>query len=386
MACKKAKTKLIKGIPYYYEIVEGNRNLDGTRSRKYIYAKTVKELETKVKEFKRNLDDGLKIDNKEVFQGLFKSWLFNTHLLDKKPSTIERYEGLYRNYILNSSLGKSKIKNLNSLVIQEYYNNLYKGGRSVSTLKMLHKVIKPFLLFLYNNGYTKKDFGSKGLIKIPTEKINNEEELQVLTLEEQKIFLNSLEGNKDKLIFMTALMTGLRLGELLNLKWSNVDLKEYTLKVDKTIKRVKNIETGKTELIEQEPKTKKSKRVVPIPLSLVKDLKELKKEQNKTKLLIGELYKNNDLVFATDFGNYLDSNNINKRFKKALIKANLEPKKFHSLRHTYATRLFENDVPLKTVSELLGHSNIQITANTYITVLEDEKKKVINQLDNIFAL
>ncbi|MDU5651345.1 MAG: tyrosine-type recombinase/integrase, partial [Clostridium perfringens] len=79
-------------------------------------------------------------------------------------------------------------------------------------------------------------------------------------------------------------------------------------------------------------------------------------------------------------------NNINKRFKKALIKANLEPKKFHSLRHTYATRLFENDVPLKTVSELLGHSNIQITANTYITVLEDEKKKVINQLDNIFAL
>ncbi|MDU5650897.1 MAG: site-specific integrase, partial [Clostridium perfringens] len=76
MARKKAKTKLIKGIPYYYEIVEGNRNLDGTRSRKYIYAKTVKELETKVKEFKRNLDDGLKIDNKEVFQGLFKSWLF----------------------------------------------------------------------------------------------------------------------------------------------------------------------------------------------------------------------------------------------------------------------------------------------------------------------
>ena len=98
---------------------------------------------------------------------------------------------------------------------------------------------------------------------------------------------------------------------------------------------------------------------------------------------MGKNYQNNDLVFPTKLGKYQDSSNVRKRFKKALKKAGIKDIKFHALRHTFATRLFENNVPIKTVSSLLGHYDVSITMDIYTHVLEESKKDAAKILNNI---
>lgn len=182
--------------------------------------------------------------------------------------------------------------------------------------------------------------------------------------------------------------TGLRIGEALGLKWNDINFKDSTLTVSRTFKRVhlvnnKNSEK-KTEILEMEPKTKSSKRTIPIPTNVLKELKQHKKRQAEEKLKAGEIYVDNDLIFPNEIGEPTDTRNLTRSYERALKKTGIEYKNFHSLRHTYATRLFENDVPLKTVQVLMGHSNIKTTADIYTHVMPDEKAKAVEKLNNLF--
>ena len=176
------------------------------------------------------------------------------------------------------------------------------------------------------------------------------------------------------MLFITALDTGLRQGELFALTWKDIDLDNAYININKSYKTVRNIETGIYEGIVQTPKTNKSIRTIPIPEPLVNKLKQYRLSQMDLKLKMGNLYNDNKLVFCNMFGKYLDSENVLKRFKKMLNEMDLQDMKFHDLRHTFATRLFELGEEAKTVQELLGHSNISITLDTYTHVLDSMKK------------
>jgi integrase len=295
---------------------------------------------------------------------------------------------LYRKYRQAIQLCKKfkfkrkKIKNIKVIDIQKFYNSLELEGTTPNTIKMIHKIIKPFLNYLYINGFTIKDLGSAGLLKLPKiEKKNNI--MTVLTLEEQEEFIKSLNGNSDRMLYLFALGTGLRLGELLALTWNYI--KDNMVTVNKNIKNVK-INNKWTILLQDAPKTKKSNRTVPIPQNILCELEKHKLIQDDIKSKASEMYNDNNIIFATDFGTYIDPSNLNRRFKKLLEKAKISPIKFHSLRHTYATRLFENDIQPKTVSNLMGHEDIQTTLNLYTWVLDSQKNKAVEVLDNIFTI
>ena len=130
----------------------------------------------------------------------------------------------------------------------------------------------------------------------------------------------------------------------------------------------------------QSPKTQKSKRVIPLPNSLKSILKDIRAIQAQNKLLAGSSYIDNDLIFCTEIGKLLDDRNISRSFKRFLKSCDVEYKNFHALRHTYATKQFELGVPLKTVSVLLGHSDIYITANRYTHVLKHHKEQSVDFL------
>ena len=138
--------------------------------------------------------------------------------------------------------------------------------------------------------------------------------------------------------------------------------------------------------MEQLPKTKHSIRTVPIPINIISRLKDHRLEQNKNRLKLGEAYFNNDYVFANDLGYVLDDKKPGRNLNSILKKLGIEPMKFHALRHTYATRLFEADVPPKTVQVLMGHSDISITLDIYTHVMEDTKLEAVEKLNEIFAL
>lgn len=168
------------------------------------------------------------------------------------------------------------------------------------------------------------------------------------------------------------LATGLRLGELLALDWNCIDIKNKTIKVERSVKEVYIYDSDEKKHIEtvfQVPKTIHSFRTLPIPGNILKRLKKIK---NKN----GLLFKDNDET-------PLKGKNVSMAWSKILKKCNIPHKKFHSIRHTYASMLLKNGVDIQTVSELMGHSDISIT-QIYLHSSETQKHDAIDKINYLF--
>lgn len=385
------KTNCIRnGKKYYMLRIDLGRDSEGKRVRKTFYGLNKKDAEAKLEKYKNGLNSGLSTDYDKLTLGhVCKLWLFEKIKNTVKPSTFERYEGVYRLYVNNSPLYPIKLKDLKSLDIQRYYNELFNKGKSSSVIKNLNKLIKAFLNYCVNEGYIIRNYCTGKSITIPESNSVNEtkkDDITVFTLDEQNQFINAVQSHRLKALFLLDLGTGLREGEILGLRWSDIDFENYTLSVERAIKGVTLIEGNKRKyhLIEQTPKTKNSIRTIPFPENLVPVLKKYELRQKEEQIKAGSLYTKNDYVFCTELGLPIDPRNLRRAYERVLKNNNIPYKKFHSLRHTFATRLFENDVPLKTVQMLLGHSNINITANIYTHVMPPEKFKAIDKINSIF--
>ncbi|MDU6986443.1 MAG: tyrosine-type recombinase/integrase [Terrisporobacter othiniensis] len=359
---------------------------DGKPIRKEFYGKTQKEAKEKLEQFKKQYFlDHVQIDDKTTVEEWFYTYIFEYKQNKIKPSSFERYEGIYRNYILGSSLGATKLCKLNVTTIQKYYNTLLENNTPPATIRAINQHLKPCLGEAEKQDYINKNYAK--LVELP--KIKKDEKLEILTLQQQKDFLIAIEGHKLQTLFLVALGTGLRLGEILGLKWSDIDFNNSNLSVKRSLKRVSFINkdlTKEYKVIEQEPKTSNSYRTVPIPKDVLSKLKEHKKSQNGQILKAGEMYKNNNYVFCNELGYPLDSKKPTRNLQSVLKKIDIEPIKFHGLRKTYATRLFEANVAPKTVQSLMGHSDITITMNIYTQVMQEVKNEAVDKINDIFAL
>ncbi|WP_282804671.1 tyrosine-type recombinase/integrase [Clostridium tetani] len=375
------KKKLKNGKEYYFYRLR-HKNL---RKPRDLYGTTVKELDKKVKMLTKELDDNIS-NNKEYLGLFFEHWLYNTHMVNKKDSTKERYDSIYRNYIKESTIYDIKLNELVPSDIQEYYNDLLISGKSIASIRNLNKLIAPCIRYAYDSNRIIKDFSRAIVIPKDKEddKLNKVNDVQPFSLEEQLKFIEAIKGHELEMLFLTALDTGLRQGELFALTWNDIDFNSRCIRVNKSFKSIRNISTGKYEGVVQTPKTNKSIRLVPIPVHLIDKLKQYRLHQKALQLKMANLYQDNTLVFCNKFGKYLDSSNILKKFKKILNANELQDRKFHDLRHTYATRLFELGEEPKTVQTLLGHSNISITLDTYTHVLDSLKVKAISKLDDLY--
>ncbi|OAA92949.1 tyrosine-type recombinase/integrase [Clostridium coskatii] len=365
------------------------RDDTGKLVRKQFYGKTKLDAIKKKDEYMNKSAAGLlPCDEKITLQEWIKIWLYEYRINDLRPSSLAEYNSLYKNYILNSQIGMRKLKDLKSTNIQAYYNTLVKDKhKTPNTIKSINKMLKPAINQAVKENYI--IINPCNNVILP--KITDKKEIQIFTLEEEEKFLKSIQDHRNRALFILVLGTGLRIGEVVALKWSDIDFENNELKVQRTFKRVSkiNIENpaeNKTAIIEQEPKTKSSKRTIPVPLNIMEELKKHKKRQLEEKLKSGDIYVNNDLVFPNELGEPTDTRNLTRSYERALKKAKIDYRNFHALRHTYATRLFEADVPLKTVQELLGHADISTTANIYTHVLPKQKIKAVDRINHLFAL
>lgn len=373
------KKKNKNGKEYYFYRLR-HKNL---KNPKDLYGSTVRELEEKIRDLKNELNNNI-TDNKEFFGVFFKDWLYNTHMNNKKAATKERYDGIFRNYIDNSPIYYIKLKDLEPSDIQNYYNDLVSNGKSISVINNLHKLIAPCIRYANISNRILKDFSKAIVLPKTSQNLSKSNDVIPFTLDEQLRFIEAIKGNDLEMLFITALDTGLRQGELFALTWNDIDLKNKAIYVNKTFKRVKNTDTGEYENIIQTPKTKKSIRVVPLPAHLIDKLRQYEIQQKELRIKVANLYEDNNLVFCNCFGRYLDSGNVLKKFKKILKENDIPIRKFHDLRHTYATRLFELGEDPKTVQVLLGHSNISITLDTYTHVLDSLKDNAISKLNDLY--
>ena len=256
-------------------------NSNGKRIRKQFYGKTKKEVMNKMVDYKSDFNKGLIVqDEKITVQEWIKTWLFELKINELKPSTIERYSGVYDNYIKNTGIGRCKLKDLKATNIKLYYNRLIEEGKSVNIVKTVNKVLKASLNEAKKNGYIYVNVCEN--ITLPKEKLKEEKEITVFTLDEENKLLSSIKNHKYKMVFILALGTGLRMGELIALKWSDINFKNKTLNVKRAMSRAYVFENGKKvfKIEENTPKTNSSIRTIPIPSNVLKELQKHKKTQD----------------------------------------------------------------------------------------------------------
>lgn len=385
----------INGKEYYRLRVTVGKDKNGKDIIKNFYGTSKRDAENKRDKWIRENQLGLDhVTRRDSLSMAMYNWVWDIlRVSGIKETSFERYEGIYRNYVENTELGYMRLKDIQRIPIQKYYTELYEKGKSYSQIKNAHKLINMFFKYAVIEGY---------LLRNPCEGINldqyKEEEtideldllfeeegnIETFTDDEIPVLLEGIKNEKLKIIVKFALGTGLRQGEILALNQS--DIKNMEVRVTKTLANVKVFDDPDNysyKLKVTRPKTKSSIRKVPIPTELKKDLALLNKIRNEEKLKLGELYQNNNLLFPSATGTYIDSRNLLRAWQRIFKKIDVPYKKFHALRHTYATQLLKNGSQLLTVSRLLGHSSIK-TTEIYAHVLASTKINDVENLNTLF--
>lgn len=281
-----------------------------------------------------------------------------------KKSTYAAYQLLIQNHI-KPYFGD--LYEVNEEKVQQFVFDKLDAGLSEKTIRDIIIVLKMILKFGIKNGYLEY---VQIDVKFPSKQ--EKKDLDVLSKADQKKFMEHLRNNftfKNLGIFI-CLSTGMRIGEICGLRWCDVDTAEGVIKVRHTLQRIYIIEgeTRHTELLLDTPKTANSVRDIPMSSELLKMLKSLNKVVNENYYVIS-----NDIkpIEPRTYRNY---------YKKLCKQLDIPELKFHGLRHSFATRCIESKADYKTVSVLLGHSNISTTLNLYVHPNKEQKKKTIDKM------
>lgn len=281
-----------------------------------------------------------------------------------KKSTYAAYQLLIQNHI-KPYFGD--LYEVNEEKVQQFVFDKLDAGLSEKTIRDIIIVLKMILKFGIKNGYLE-------YVQIDAKFPSKQEkkDLDVLSKADQKKFMEHLRNNftfKNLGIFI-CLSTGMRIGEICGFRWCDVDTVEGVIKVRHTLQRIYIIEgeTRHTELLLDTPKTANSVRDIPMSSELLKMLKSLNKVVNENYYVIS-----NDIkpIEPRTYRNY---------YKKLCKQLDIPELKFHGLRHSFATRCIESKADYKTVSVLLGHSNISTTLNLYVHPNKEQKKKTIDKM------
>lgn len=294
-------------------------------------------------------------------------WLENYIRPSVKVRTYERYKLIIEQHI-KDKIGGMELDALSPLVLQSFITELLQNGNrktgkglSANSVNAVISVIQSSLKTAHLLGLTTEYTADK--LKRPKLK---EKPVECFTLAEQKQIEQAiLNGKKDKLYgILLCLYSGLRIGELIALQWSDIDFAKGILTVSKSC------HDGKDSLVSDEPKTTTSRRVIPLPKQLLPILKGIKK-------------KSHSPFVVSANGKPVSVRSYQRSFELLLKKLKISHKGFHSLRHTFATRALECGMDVKTLSEILGHKNPTVTLNRYAHSLMEYKADMMNKLGKL---
>ena len=320
-----------------------------------VYAKTYREAKEKLRQaiIETTATKDSVPQRTMLFSDLLSRWQ-SANSIRLKGGTRVRYDNLIRIHIL-PQLGNIPVSELSASAINEYLNEKAshgrkdgKGGLSPSYIRSISLIISSALSFGADEDLCAP---LRGKISKPS---LHKDELVVLPIDKQRILEDNIraEMSPTHIGIMISLYTGLRIGEVCALSWSDVDLINKVISVRHTVSRVKSSSSmNKTELILDTPKTPSSKRVIPIPSPLYGLLFAYREEATSS------------FVVSTE-GTFISPRTYEYRYHNILNNCGIESINYHALRHTFATRCIEAGVDVKSLSEILGHANAAITLNT----------------------
>src|SRR5215204_1438590 len=328
--------------------------------RKTVYAKTRKEAAEKLTRAMADRDSGLCFDSENITLSEYMSrWLNDSVKGSVKPKTFESYGWLVRKHIV-PALGRVKVKALSPAHLQGFYRSKLEAGLSPRTVRYFHAVLHRYLEQALRWGLVPRN-AAEAVDPPKAQK----EEIRPLSRDEARRLLETARADRLEALCVLAIHLGLRQGELLGLRWEDVDLETGTLQVRRTLTVPKNGPAFTA------PKTAKSRRSVKLTPRATEAIKEHLQRQLAEIEGMGDLYRHDGLIFSTTVGTPINPRNLTRRsFKPLLERAGLPRSvRFHDLRHTVATLLLSRGVHPKLVQELLGHATIAISLDTYSHVL-----------------
>ena len=354
----------------------GEMTIEGRR-RKFVYGKTRKEVQEKLQVALQEKQQGVVLEGtaRQTLGQFLADWLENSQKQNVRARTYERYEEIVRLHI-DPVLGRHRLQKLSAQHVQAFYTKKLNEGLSASTVGVFHNVLHKALDMATRWGLVPRNVCD--LVSPPHAEGF---EIQPLTVEQAHKLLTVARGHRLEALFTLALATGMRRGELLALKWQDINFAVGTLQIRRILTRVPSKMPGKG-YVETEPKTQKSRRSIVIAPFAVEALKQHRSRQLAAKLKAGEFWKDHDYVFCTSIGTNLNpSKDVLDQLKVLLKKAGLHDIRFHDLRHSAATLLLTEGVHPKVVQELLGHSNISMTMDVYSHVLPSMQQDAISRLN-----
>jgi integrase len=315
------------------------------------------------------------VDERQTVKQYLSSWLDGVRP-QIRISSFRRY-GDYVNTHLIPSIGHISLAKLKAPHLQALYARKIKEGLSPTTVHAMHSVLHRALEDAVQMGLVSRNVS--GMLKPPR---RGNREMMPLSVLEVRRFLTVVSGDRFEALYVLALSTGMREGELLALRWQDVDLARRTAQV-----RV-NVQETLGRYILAETKTAYSRRTVALTQAAVDALVEHWQKQQMETVSMGDKYDSSlDLVFPNGYGGIMIPHNITKRsFKRHLVAAGLSRGvRFHDLRHTAATLLLASGVNVKVVSEMLGHSNVSITSSIYAHVLPHMQQSAVSAMETLLG-
>lgn len=369
---------IVKKGARYYVVVDAFE--DGKRKRKWHAAgATKREAEDMLHEVVGRVRRGVHVAPTKVRLGEYLTghWVPAARAT-LKPSTVELYETMIASYV-EPYIGGLRLQEVTAGHLNKLYADLAasggRGGRALGakTVRNVHGVLHRAL-----RDAVRWDLAVRNVAETADPPRISAPEVKPWTADQLRGFLEATADDRTHPLWLTIASTGLRRGEALALRWSDVDLDAGRAQISRTLAWVDKKPTF------TEPKTRGSRRRVPLSSDLVAALREHRRRQLEERLAAGEAWQDHDLVFAQEDGSPLPPKRITKTFTRHAAAAGLPHLTVHGLRHTWATLALTSGVPLKVVSDMLGHASIAVTADIYSHVTETMAEDAASRVAALF--
>jgi integrase len=358
----------------------------GRQKQKSIYGRTRKECADKLADALAAIADGEYIEpNKRTLYEWIEYWLWNVKKGEVKPKTFDSYRETAAVHIGGTLLAKMKLASVRRHHVQSWVDEKKTMGTTPRIIRYAYGIIRNSMNDAVRRGLLSVSHADK--VSLPSLR---PKPVAILTQEQQGIFIEAIRGHRLEAMFYLALTTGMREGEIAALRWSDYDGKEQTLAVSRDAIRVNEYDpvtkakTGTKVIVQDTPKSRAGRRVIPLLPETVQSLLRHRARQLDEKMRNRKLYEDSGLIFCNEIGGLYDP----KAFYSALQKIckatdGLVPIKFHALRHTFATRGLEAEISGKAMQGLLGHETEAMTLH-YQQILKTQARKEMDKLKGVF--
>lgn len=375
MAVNKRQGK--SGVAYRVTVDYPPDPITGKRKRRTETYRTRKEADSREREWLTEIERGTAVDGgKMSVSDYLVYWLATYAKHNVRLSTYTAYASYCTNHII-PAFGAIMLTKLQPIHLQDFYQAKLSGGRldgkagglTPRTVKYFHSIIREALQHAFEQNLVTRNVADA--VKPPR---GTRPPITVWNADEARTFLNVAQNAPYAPLWLVLLTTGMRRGEALGLRWQDVDTKKGLLSVRQTLVDVNG------QVSYGEPKTKSGRRTIELDSTCLAALVAHRDTSAFRRKACGDTWRDYDLVFTTDDGNWIHPRNVDREYSRILSKTDLPRITLHGLRHTCATLLLLHNVNPKVVSERLGHASIGITLDTYSHVLPTMQKQAADAI------